>query len=448
MIRSPIHVWPDNSDHRRIASGAALIAAVLLAAKLFAVAREAAIAWRYGVSELVDAYQLALTITTWLPMLLVSVLTVVLVPRFVALRGKPNDYNGFVRELNGSVVLVALAVAVGAFAAAPFAARFFAAGLGSETVSNTSLVAAYLSPVAFMIVVGGYFSARLQAKERFLFGATEALPPAALAVAVIALPAAAGVAPLIWGTLVGFGLQVVALVAMTRTADPPIGTIRFRHRSIEWNSLYGGMLLMSSGQLLLTSVIPIDQLFASRLGEGAIATLGYANRIISLITGFGVVVMSRALLPVLSSSVAQGNDDSARKIVVRWSIIMFCAALAGSVVGWLLAPIAVSLLFERGAFDSVATQRVSDAVRYGLIQIAPFFAGVALVQWYAAAGRFRFLLLITASALALKLVLNALLAQVLGIPGIMISTAAMYLLTTIFMAAPIAKALSRVPSAH
>jgi hypothetical protein len=47
--------------HARIALGAAWIAAYLLAGKLAAAGRDAAIAWRYGVSDVVDAYQLAKT---------------------------------------------------------------------------------------------------------------------------------------------------------------------------------------------------------------------------------------------------------------------------------------------------------------------------------------------------------------------------------------------------
>ena len=61
-----------HDNHKRIASGALLIGALTLGAKLFVAAREMAIAWRYGVSGTVDAYQLAITITTWLPMLIMA----------------------------------------------------------------------------------------------------------------------------------------------------------------------------------------------------------------------------------------------------------------------------------------------------------------------------------------------------------------------------------------
>ena len=85
---------------------------------------------------------------------------------------------------------------------------------------------------------------------------------------------------------------------MTHKSDPPLGAMRLCHRSAEWRSLYSGVLLMGLGQLLITATIPIDQGFAARLGEGSVATLGYANRIVTLFDGLGTIVAGRALLPV------------------------------------------------------------------------------------------------------------------------------------------------------
>ena len=76
--------------------------------------------------------------------------------------------------------------------------------------------------------------------------------------------------------------------------------MRLRHRSAEWRLLYGAILLMGLGHFLLTATIPIDQGFAARLGEGSVATLGFANRILTLFSGLATIVIARALLPVLS----------------------------------------------------------------------------------------------------------------------------------------------------
>jgi peptidoglycan biosynthesis protein MviN/MurJ (putative lipid II flippase) len=295
-------------------------------------------------------------------------------------------------------------------------------------------MSAQRAPLAVILILGGYGVARLQARERFGFAAAEALPPIVLAVAVVTAPAGAGFEALVWGTVLGFALYLILLLGMAHASDRPLGAIRFRHRSAQWRTLYRGLLLMTLAQLLIAMTVPADQAFASRLGEGSVATLGYANRIISLITGLGTVVLARALLPVLSAAVADGQIGFARRQALQWSVLMFLLALVGAIIGWLLTPAAVTLLFQRGAFDVAAVDAVSTALRFGLLQLPPFFAGITLVQLYAASDRFRALLVVTAAALVVKLVLNAVLTPAFGVPGIMAATALMYATTLTMMA--------------
>jgi murein biosynthesis integral membrane protein MurJ len=418
-----------HDNHKRIASGALTIGLLTLAAKVFVAAREMSIAWRYGVSATVDAYQLAITITTWLPMLIVGVMTVVLVPRLVSLHRLGDERSGFLGELNGTVLLLGAGISLLTWIAAPFAALLLASGVNGDTVQMTATLAAQLAPLAFCILVCGYFSARLQSRQRFIYSITEAAPALLIALILVAPLGIEGILPLIVGTLAGYGLQVLILAAMVKQGDPPFGGLRINHRSAEWQTLYGALSLMVVAQLMITLANPIDQAFAARLGEGAVATLGYATRIVTLLTGLGSVVVGRALLPVLSHAVAEGSQKLGARQTLQWSGALAVAAAVGAAIMWLLAPLLVRLLFQRGAFDAAATANVAHVLRFGLVQLPFYFAGMAMVQFYAATGRYRAILAITASALVLKVALNATLAPMLGVAGIALSTAAMYFLT-------------------
>jgi peptidoglycan biosynthesis protein MviN/MurJ (putative lipid II flippase) len=220
---------------------------------------------------------------------------------------------------------------------------------------------------------------------------------------------------------------------MVRKGDPPLGASRLGHRSSEWASLYGAILLMMAGQVLITASIPIDQAFAARIGEGAVATMSYTNRIVTLFSGLGTIVVGRALLPVLSGCVEDGNLEPGRRHAVQWSDLLFGVAALGSVFLWIVAPDLVRMLLQRGAFDPEASAEVSRVLRFALIQLPPYFAGIALVQWYAATGRFRAILMINACALLLKIALNVVLVPRLGLAGIMLATAGMYALTSVLL---------------
>ena len=57
------HITNPESYHRRIASSFLLVSAFVLIGRLAGAAKEMAIAWRYGISEIVDAYVLVFSNT-------------------------------------------------------------------------------------------------------------------------------------------------------------------------------------------------------------------------------------------------------------------------------------------------------------------------------------------------------------------------------------------------
>ena len=420
--------------HKRVAKGALLIGLLTLLAKIVVAGREIAIAWRFGVSSTADAYALALTATTWLPTMIAGVMAVVLVPRLVGLSRSTERRSGFLEELNSSALALGVAAAAITWVAAPVATNLLASRTEPRTVELAAWMSAQMAPIALFIIVSAYFSARLQARERYGFSVTEAVPALVIALFVIGPAVFPGAGSLTVGTVIGYLLQLIALAAMVRSGDRPFGGLRFSHRSGEWSSLYGSILLMTAGQLLITASIPIDQAFAAPMGEGAIATLAYANRIVALFSGFGTIIVGRALLPVLSASVEDGDLQLGRRHAVQWAALLFGLAMLGSAFLWIAAPGLVRLLFQRGAFTSAASAEVADVVRIGLLQLPPFFAGVALVQWYAATARFRAMLGITGCALLAKVALNLLLTPRFGLAGIMAATAGMYTVTAALLA--------------
>jgi peptidoglycan biosynthesis protein MviN/MurJ (putative lipid II flippase) len=418
-----------HTNHKRIASGAALIGLLLILAKLFVAGREVAIAWRFGVGGLVDAYQLSLTIATWLPVMLTNVMTVVLVPRLVQLQSRPEEQKLFLAELNGSVFAVGILLAVAVWLAAPGASALLGSRTEPATLQLTASISRQIAPVALFMIVAGYLSARLQSNERFAYSVTEAIPAAMIALLVLVPVAISSESRLVSGALLGYAMQVIVLGAMLHRGDRSVALVRLRHRSAEWPSIYRSLLIMAAGQLVLTVTLPIDQLFASGLGEGAVATLGYANRIITLVTSFGVVVLARALLPVLSGTAAAGNFVLGSRQARQWSWLLFGAGLAVGAVGAFVAPLIVSLLFQRGAFTAGDTAAVAKLLRFGMLQLPFYFAGLALVQWIAAIGRYGVLLVVACAALTVKILANLLLVRPLGLEGLLVATAAMYALS-------------------
>jgi peptidoglycan biosynthesis protein MviN/MurJ (putative lipid II flippase) len=323
--------------------------------------------------------------------------------------------------------MLGIAVTALTWAAAPAASALLASGSNTPTLELTATMSRQMAPVALFTILVGYLFARMQSRERFAYSVTEALPAIIVALLVIAPSVhGASAAALIWGTLIGYLVQVLVLGAMTARGDMGLGRLRVRHRSPEWRTLYGSLLVMAAGQVVLASTIPIDQAFASRLGPGAVATLGYANRIVMLISGFGAIVLARALLPVLSSTVADRSHELGGRQARQWVWLLMLIGTAITVAVWLLASWAIAVIFERGAFTPADSEAVAHVLRFGALQIPFYFAGLTAVQWIAARGRYASLLVIACLAVLLKVAMNSLLVQSFGLAGIMMATAGMY----------------------
>ncbi len=403
-------------DHSEIARGIITVAVFVFFGKLAGAAKEMAVAYRYGLSAEVDAYLFVFNMLNWPVSVWFSVITVVLVPLATRIRcNAPTELTRFRSELFGLTVLLGLALTFLAWFGLPLLMRASWIGLTDRTVvAATSMVPA----MGLLIVLGALvslFSVWILAAGRHANTLLEGVPALVILAALLVF-STGGIAPLVWGTLAGVALHWVSLfVALMREGE--IETPRFSHRSPHWPAFWQGFGVMLAGQALMSFINIIDQFFAAHLGEGAIATLSYANRILSLLLGLGATAVSRATLPVFSQMQAQGGAHLLR-VTHHWVRLLFGLGLVAMVVGMWLAPWAVKMLFERGAFTAQDTAVVAEVLRYGLTQLPFYFAAIVLVSLLASQGRHRTIAAVASANLLIKVAANIGMVPWLGLGGI------------------------------
>jgi len=419
-------------DHQRIFKAAFRVAVFLILGKAAGAVKEMAVAYRYGISDAVDAYQFTMTMTNWLPVTIVGVLGVVLIPVLVRLRrtgGKERDL--FVSELQGWMLMLGLVLAVATALAWPWVLQWLGSGLSVQVASmSTDLLLAF-APVTVFLLMAGISGARLRSHERHVNTLLDSVPAiATLAWVMLAAASPHDVGPLLWGTLVGYAIQAVWLAWLAARADNGFwGAPRLTMQSSHWPELVSAAGIMLVGQVAMSFVGPLDQYTAANLGDNANATLGYAARLLSLLIGIGAVSVGRAALPVLADIQSRGDAARARTMALKWSILMLGAGAVAVAIAWVLAPWGVSVLYQRGAFTADNTQAVAEVFRWGLLQLPFYFGVLILVQLLASQNRYRVMALIAVANFLLKAVLNMVLAPRMGASGIMLATALMYALS-------------------
>lgn len=421
-----------HADHRRIAQGAARVAFFLLLGKAAGALKEMAVAYRYGVSDAVDAYQFTLTMASWLPVTIVGALSVVLIPVLVRSRRENRAARAlFLGQLQGWVIMLGVVLAVLSYVAWPLLLQLAGQGLDPRTQHMSSQLMLAFAPAALLTLMTGISAARLRAHERHINTLLDSVPAVVILIWVLLAATVDDIGPLLWGTLVGYVIQSAWLLWLASRADGMWGRPRLGFSAHQWPDLVKAAGVMLVGQIAMSFVGPIDQYTAANLGANANATLGFAARLLSLVLGLGAASVGRAALPVLADVQSRGDAAHARSVALKWSVWMLGAGAVAAAVGWLLAPWGVALLFERGAFTVQDTLAVAHVLRWGLMQLPFYFGVLILVQLLASQNRYRIMAGIAVANFAIKAVMNMVLAPVMGTAGIMLATSCMYALSYI-----------------
>lgn len=411
-------------DHHAIFKGMVWVSFFVVIGKLAGAAKEMAVAYRYGVGAEVDAYLFVLNFISWPVGVWFSVLTVVLVPLAAKIRQDGiGELPRFRAELFSVAILLGLGLATLAFLGLPMVLRSQWAGLPPTTAAIAVLATPTLVLLLPLGIIVSLFSAWMLAAGRHANTLLEGVPALVIGV-VILFSAGSGIESLVWATVAGFSAHLISL-AMPLAYRREIEFPRFTFQSSQWRVFWRGFGIMLAGQALMSLVAIIDQFFAVHVGTGAVATLSYANRILSLLLTLGGTVVSRATLPIFSEAYRQGGKQAPR-VASQWASIMFMVGAISFAVSWWLAPHAVKFIFERGAFTAQDSSAVSEVLRYGLVQLPFYFSGLILVSCLVSRGMHKWVALSAIVNLVIKIGGNCLLVPIMGLKGIALATALMY----------------------
>ncbi len=420
-----------HSDHVTIAKSMAWIVVFVLLAAMARAAREMAIAYRYGVGVEVDAFLFVFNLVTWPAGVWLSVLTVVLVPLVVRKSGDPSaPHSRFRAEALGLTLMLAFGLGMLAWLALPILLRSSWAGLSAPTLAFALEMVPAMALLAPLGVVISLFSVWMLAEGRHANTLLEGMPSLGLLVTLLALQGAT-IEPLIWGSLAGYLAHLVCFFIPARFRREIVRP-RFGRVAPEWPVFWRGFVIMLVGQTLMSLTGIIDQFFASHVGPGAIATLSYANRILALLLAIGATAVSRATLPVFARVQVERSDQLAG-VAAHWVRLLFALGLAASVVTWWLAPWITRVFFERGAFTTADSAAVTQALQFGLPQMPFYFSSLVLVSMLASRRNYRVVAVVAGLNLLVKIAANLMLAPLLGVPGLMLSTSLMLGTSCLFL---------------
>lgn len=335
------------------------------------------IAYRFGVSIFSDAY-FAVENVPELFMEFVGIgLSMAFIPMFAEYRIAKSE--GDARQFANAFLLVTTAVsvicAVLAFIGAPVLVTIMAPGFASEP---REIAITLVRIMALSLVLIG-----LEASSRGLLHAHQefAVSEVSRIVYNLSLCGAAwflgeqmGITVLAWGVVLGALAQLVIQFGWVLRKGLFKVSLVWYHPGIRrvLRQLLPYIIAISSVNIILL----LDRMVASGLEAGSVAALTFATRIILLPIGIFVLPLRTALYPTISNLAAEEkHDEIAASAISGLCLLLFIVIPACVGLTMLRIPL-TRLIFEHGAFDSVATSATGDALLFyalGVPAIAVIF---------------------------------------------------------------------------
>lgn len=431
-----------------ILSAVMTVGALTMLVKLAGFGKDLVVAGKFGASDAVDAFLMA----AMLPGLVAGILSGALdalVPAHAAVRAHGGEREADALAAGGlrlyaGVLLAAMALL---FVLKGPVLHLLAPQFGPEKRALTGELLGYLLPFGWLYGISLYLGEWLQTGKKF---AAAALGPVLIPVCgvlfLLAGPEAWGIRNLAAGTVLGAALVVAVLLrCVRRTGANPFATAPAL--GAEVRGMARESLPLLAGALLTFSIPVVDVTMAALLDSGSVAVLSYGEKICSIVLALLATSTGRVLYPYLADQAANHDWIGMRRRLVKTAGLIAAAALPITGAILLCADGIVRLLLERGAFDAADSARVAAVMRCQAIQIPFYIAALLGAQVVNALRAGKFLLATTLVNLGLNILLNWLLMQWLGLPGIALATAGVCLASSLMLYTFIFRELNRRESA-
>lgn len=409
---------------------AATVGSLTLLSRVTGFIRDVGIAFWLGAGAVADAFFVAFKLANLLRRLFAEgAFNAAFVPLFArTLEGEGEAAaRRFANDAFSVMAFVLLVVVLAAELAMPWLVRALAPGFEPEgtryalAVELSRITFPYLACISLAALVAGVLN------SLGAFAAAAFAPVLLNLILIAALLLAALLATsfahaLAWGVFAAGLAQLGLMLAAAARAGFALRLVRPRFEG-RLRRLFTLLLPGALGAGVYQLSLIIDTWFASRLAEGAVSWLFYADRINQLPLGAVGVALGTALLPGLSRALRAERRLEAERLLNR-AIELGMLLTLPAAVALICVPLPiVTALFGRGAFDATAASATAAALAAFAIGLPGYVLVKVLAPAFFAREDTRTPVLVAAVSLVLNIAAILILIGPLAHAGIALATA-------------------------
>ncbi len=356
------------TDKRQIVQAASIVMIAFAISRILGLARDMAIAGRFGTGMEMDAYRAAFRLPDLIFQLIAGgALGSAFIPTFTGYLIK-GDRTGAWRLasaiINLLLVFLTLTAALSAIVAPLLVEYIVAPGFDAETTALTARLMRVMLISSVIFGMSGVAMSALNAHQHFLLPAAAPMfyNLAIIGGALFLVPSM-GVMGLAVGVVVGAGLHL--LVQMP-------GLIHFNARYTPVLTVHDPgvreVARLMGPRVLGLAVVQINLLINTNLGSGldvgAVSALNFAWSLMLLPQGVFAQAVATAAFPTFSEQEARGERTAMRSALAATLRAIFALSLPAAVGLIVLRRPLVAMLFERGTFGETSTELVAWALLF------------------------------------------------------------------------------------
>ncbi len=415
-------------SHRTIAKSAGVIGFATLCSRLLGFARDIVIARLFGVYVYAQAFVIAFRIPNLFRDFIGEGATnAAFVPVFTEYSAKhtKEEFWELANVVLNLLLVVSMAITLLGIIFSPLIVRLIAPGFIADPykLATTVRLNRIIFPYILLISLTAYSMGILNSLRHF---AVCAFAPCLLNISIIvfALMFGEGIKGLALGVMVGGVMQLAVQVPVLYKKGFRLTLFRkFRHPAAR---IIGKLMLprvFSSCIYQLNNFV--DSIFGSLawiVGEGGVAILYFAYRLILFPLGIFSTSLSQVILPTFSSQVLEENHDKLKTTLTFGLRANFFVMLPASVGFMVLARPIIWTLFGGGRFDVYSANITANVLFFYSIGLFAYGATRILQACFFALKDTVTPTKVAAMALAINIVLNAILMFPMKINGIALAT--------------------------
>lgn len=360
---------------KKILSTSIIVLLIGLVVSVTGLFKEIFVAYNFGTNSDIDIFYLGLSIPLFIVSIFSSSINATVIPAYLEAKSKSCEVDFFIDVAKITAVFLLFLSLLSAIFIIYVQPSLL--GLTDYKIKLVIQAGLIMSPIVFIQGVMSFLDGVLNAEKKIIANNLTSILIPLGTIAVLQLANENNFLILCLGLYVGYGIKLlIQLMIISKIFKFNKGELRKLDINNYKNTIQEFFWLVFSSSIL--GIMPvIANYYASFLDPGSVASLNYANKLISsglMIVG---IVINSVLFPYIAEAVIANKSEGIR-FGLRITVFGFLLFSVAIIPIYLLSDMIVQLFFERGEFTHESTLAVSFILKYLLLYIPFYVTGLLL----------------------------------------------------------------------